>query len=484
MALPGYSDPPRWTSPLDDVPPAQDEPGPAFAGDPLGPADSGIVSAPRVDCWDCGEATPIDRDFCRHCGVWLQTNSSAAADRERPSTDPASPRLTLNEESFGPQPLAIGRRSTVSDRTLLGAGATILMAAIVGIAAVYTGLAPRDGDPLTAAPATTPAAAGASTGLALDIDEAAVRSAQDDASRALVAATVEVPLAEGLTIDEPSQTDVDALHTVDTLVDEPIPATEPTADEEPALLEPEAGVLAGDSPAEPGPLDSVDVFEPAEALPMDPAPVESVEVGRDPIDHIDLQPDPAPAGATSDQPDVAPDDDARPIDGPSAGGPDQRPSANWRNGWVCDGSLGLEDPTGQRWSVNRVSFLPRDGSERVVLSMERAGPDRGSPASVTAETFDADTLRERFPNVAPPSGGRNAIVLNLADGVRSPLSLRGYRPKGLDTLMEFSVFQSPNGSSKLVVGVAGEGCFRLRVPAWNSDNATQGVRQIQLDVKN
>ena len=463
---------------------------------PGGLIESGVVSAPRVDCWDCGTPTPIDRDFCRHCGVWLQTSPTTSAQEERPSNAFGSAPLALTAGSFGPRPLSIERRS-IGNRAVLGAGATLLMAGIVGIAAVYTAMMPHSADDLTAAQVPTPSEAAASTGKALDVDEASIGSAEDDASRALVAAAIEVPPEEAPTIDEAIEVDVDATPSVEATGAEPREAQPRTP--ESALATAVSPAVATTRPA----VDTLDSAQPAEAdtptvepsLASSPAettkpaqttrPSVIAPPSESPIDPSVPQPDSAPRDSMSEEAARAPAADrtaAATVSETRVDGNDEPPGAIWRNGWVCDGSLDVADPTGQRWSVVRVSFVPRSGFERVALTMKPAGPDKGSPASVTAETYDNATLRERFPNVAAPAGGRNAILLNLTDGVWSPLDLRGYRPRGLETLKEFSVFQSPNGSSKLVVGVAGEGCFRLRVPVWNRDGSS-GVRQIQLDVK-
>jgi hypothetical protein len=479
-----------------------------------------------VDCWDCGTPTPIDRDFCRHCGVWLQTSPTTSAQGERPSNAFGSVPLALTAESFGPRPLSIERRS-IGNRAVLGAGATLLMAGIVGIAAVYAAMAPRSADDLTAAQVPTPSEAAASTGKAPDVDEASIGSAEDDASRALVAAAIEVPPDETPTIAGAIEVDVDTTPSLEATGAEPLEAQPRTPEPAPvtavspavATTRPEGDTLdpaqpaeADTLPAEPRvtsspaetkkPADTATTAETATSTgtatpaktakpPETTKPAETTKPSgialpsESSIDPSARQPDPALRDSSSEEAARAPAavrTAAATVSETRVDGTDEPPGAIWRNGWVCDGSLDVADPTGQRWSVDRVSFVPRNGFERVVLTMERAGPDKGSPASVTAETYDNATLRERFPNVAAPAGGRNAILLNLTDGVRSPLDLRGYRPRGLETLKEFSVFQSPNGSSKLVVGVAGEGCFRLRVPVWNGDGSP-GVRQIQLDVK-
>lgn len=158
------------------------------------------------------------------------------------------------------------------------------------------------------------------------------------------------------------------------------------------------------------------------------------------------------------------------------------PSIPARRGWVCDGASRIEDGSDSRWTVSKVSFLAEKGYERIILHLDRAGLDRGDPPTVTAEVMPAAKVARRFPSLRRPGVGRSAVVLDLQDGIKATLGLRGYRPRGLATLKEFSAFGLPDGSSRLFISTASDGCFRLRIPSW-TDGARNGTAQIQLDVK-
>jgi len=151
--------------------------------------------------------------------------------------------------------------------------------------------------------------------------------------------------------------------------------------------------------------------------------------------------------------------------------------------WVCDGTVRAEDLGRQQWSVSRVSFVPGNGYERVVLHLKRLGPDGGAPASVTAEVFPTSEIREHVPGAGRPAAGQTTVSLHLVNGVRGTLGLRGYRPRGLDTLREFSAYQTTGNSSKLLISVGGEGCFRVRAPVWSDPGASPRTGQIWLDIK-
>jgi hypothetical protein len=150
---------------------------------------------------------------------------------------------------------------------------------------------------------------------------------------------------------------------------------------------------------------------------------------------------------------------------------------------VCDGAVRAEDPSGQRWSVSKVSFRPGTRYERLVLHMKRIGPDSGGPASVTAEAFPTSEIRERVPGAARPAAGQTTLSLHLADGARATLGLRGYRPKGVDMFKEFSAYPAGGRSSRLLISVAGDGCFRLRAPVWSGDGSSPDSGQVWLDVR-
>jgi hypothetical protein len=154
-----------------------------------------------------------------------------------------------------------------------------------------------------------------------------------------------------------------------------------------------------------------------------------------------------------------------------------------RSGWICDGSVRLEDPRGRVWSLGRVSFADGSGYERVVLHLDRIGPGTGAPASITAEAFANSRLRAAVPGVRRPSSGLATVSLHLADGFKGNLGLRGYRPGGLRNLKEFSVYPAGRDSSRVLVSAANADCFRLRVPAWNDRNANLRKAQILLDIK-
>jgi hypothetical protein len=178
----------------------------------------------------------------------------------------------------------------------------------------------------------------------------------------------------------------------------------------------------------------------------------------------------SPAGNRTDRP--------RAADVTARGG-----SSVTQNGWVCDGSVTLEDPRGRRWSLGRAAFRAGPGYERVVLHIDRLGPGSGAPASMTAQALPTSKVRGTIPGVRTPSSGQTTFSLHLAGPIEGNLGVRSYRPNGLRMLKEFSVYPAAGGSSRVLVSAASGECYRVRVPAWTATGPNTRTAQIYLDIK-
>jgi hypothetical protein len=154
-----------------------------------------------------------------------------------------------------------------------------------------------------------------------------------------------------------------------------------------------------------------------------------------------------------------------------------------QNGWVCEGSVTLEDPRGRRWSLGRAAFRAGPGYERVVLHIDRLGPGNGASASMTAQALPTSKLRGTIPGVRSPSSGQTTFSLHLAGPIEGNLGVRGYQPNGLRLLKRFSVYPAAGGSSRVLVSAASGECFRARVPAWTATGPNTSTAQIYLDIK-
>jgi hypothetical protein len=150
-----------------------------------------------------------------------------------------------------------------------------------------------------------------------------------------------------------------------------------------------------------------------------------------------------------------------------------------RTGWVCDDAVRVTDTRGARWSVDWVSFRAMRGFERVVLHLDRQGPGRAG-ATAFGQALATSAVQAFAPAAARPSSGRTTIGIELGGGIRSGLDLRGYRPSGLQTVRELSIYRT-GSEARVLISVASDGCFRMRVPAWQS-GASAGATTAQLIV--
>jgi hypothetical protein len=78
---------------------------------------------------------------------------------------------------------------------------------------------------------------------------------------------------------------------------------------------------------------------------------------------------------------------------------------------------------------------------------------------------------------------RRGIGVELSGGIRSGLELRGFRPKGLRTIRDLSLYRD-GSRSRLLIGLASGGCFRMKALPWQAGSAgATADRQLIIDVK-
>lgn len=375
--------------------------------------------------------------FCISCGSFIaigsRTKALAAA---QPFSGPppvpgdadvdVSLPLVAGVAPLGSYSVEAQRRATRRTRTMT-AVASVVMAMVVGGAALYLAspLSDRGGVPETAA--VVPASA-------------------------LPEPTDQTAGVSGISI-EPQ-----------TVLVEPEPAVaqpEPVvADPEPVLEEPEPVVQ------EPQPI----VAEPAQPVeplaPVEPATVMQTEQMA-PESTVEEAAVPADAAAPS-RPAVREAQDR---------------SVTTAGGWVCEGAVTIDDSRVREWSLGRVSFRVRPGFERVVLHLERAGQGSGAPASLRAAAVPTTRVRGLLPGVIKPATGKTTIGLQLDDGFAGNLALRGYTPSGLATIKEFSVYPSGRDGKDILISAVQDACFRVRVPAWSDPSNSLRRAEILIDVK-
>ena len=398
-------------------------PTPAPAKAPRRSKASAAQNGPTVECWDCGAANPPIRSVCQECGTWIKVRSAGEPPVAIGMNLRAQPAAAYSGALPGSVAVAapLGHYSTGQRQLPVFFGRRALAAtAAIFMAGLVMATAWSIG--------TSP-------------------SSQGGGQPALAAATIAeaTPLAPAA-VPEPSAV-----------------AAEATTD---SAVAPAAAATPG---AKPTPT-----VEPTREPTPKPTAKPALTVMASPT----ATPRPTATSTTKAESEVA---DAGSRSGPRTPAAERAPQRV--NGWVCDGAVRAEDVGGRSWSVSHVSFRPGNGYERVILRLKRIGRDTGAPASVTAEAFPSSKVRAHVRGAARPKAGETTLSLHLADGIRGTLGLRGYRPRGLNTLKEFSAYRTGANSSKLLISVAGNGCFRLRAPALRGAASNTGTGQVWLDIK-
>jgi len=182
---------------------------------------------------------------------------------------------------------------------------------------------------------------------------------------------------------------------------------------------------------------------------------------------------------------VAEPEPIEPVAEPEPVAADQPPiePARYDGSWVCGEEIVIEDGRVRDWSIGRVSFRIRNGFERVVLHLDRAGSGSGDAPSITADSMGSWTVEEDVAGAKRPGLGRRSVTLQLDDGFSGSLGLRGYRPSGLDIIKEFSVYPAGRDGRNVVISADTDGCYRVRAAAWNDSSASVRRAEILVDIK-
>ena len=386
-----------------------------------------VVPYRTVDCWSCDAPNTTSRMFCASCGSFIAIGSRTKA---APSALPFS----------GPPPVPGDADVDVSLPFVEG----------VSPLGSYSVEAQR-----RATRRTRTMTATVSVVMAMVVGAAALYLASPLSDRGDVpqtAAVVAPPLG-------PEPTD-------------PTTAVSGISIEPPAVVIEPGPVLAAPDPVavEPKPEP---VVEP-EPVVIEPEPV-AVEPKPAVVEPIVVEPE--PVAVVQEEPEVATE-----ALGTEATGSEQE-RAGYNGGWVCEGEIVLEDSRVRNWSVGRVSFRPRDGFDRVVFHLDRADRGSGDPANITADSIGSWKIKENVPGADRPGLGRRSVTLQLDDGFAGSLALRGYRPAGLATIKEFSVYPAGRDGRVAVISGDTDGCFRVRAPGWNDPSASVRRAEIHVDIK-
>jgi hypothetical protein len=235
------------------------------------------------------------------------------------------------------------------------------------------------------------------------------------------------------------------------------------------------GILGGPSPtATPRTaLGSASPAAPTEASTDDPA----TDAPDEPTDRPTARATRRPTDAPTDEPPGDPTD--TPTDGPppTVGGPTAAPPGTFE----CDQTAAIPDPLSEGWRVQGVNWSNTGPTDRVVVTLNRFQPLAGEATQAIVHVLPvnevADTLK-----VVSPSAGRGAVALGLWQGVRLTWTLD--RELSLPKVRWVTMGKDDNGFAWLVLGVRGDACYSIDVPAWTSEEAvdTSSI-EVLLDVQ-
>ncbi len=230
------------------------------------------------------------------------------------------------------------------------------------------------------------------------------------------------------------------------------------------------GVLGGPSPtatprialASPSPGASVD----ATAAPTgEPGPTDASTPAATDVTEPTNEPAPTATARITPRPTRPRTATAAPLETPLGGDLPTPPPAGT---YVCDaGSVAIEDPLVRGWNIARVRWGARPGFDHVYLELSPRRALDGAGARATVQVMPVSEVAERL-GFIPPRAGRTAVVLSLSEGVRATLSVD--QEVTLQKLRAVTAGKDPDGLQWVVLGVRGDACYSLQVPAWSPDD--------------
>jgi hypothetical protein len=152
--------------------------------------------------------------------------------------------------------------------------------------------------------------------------------------------------------------------------------------------------------------------------------------------------------------------------------------------FLCTASDGVTDPLDRDWTVTQLRFERSGDTERVLFDLAVRGT-----TAVNASTVRVDVGAVGDPavladfDVDPPEGGDTAIVVRFGPGIEDAAGLVHFTPDGTEAIRDVSTYRTRDGSSIAVIGVRGDGCYRLDIPAFAMPDAADDSAVIELEIR-
>jgi hypothetical protein len=85
--------------------------------------------------------------------------------------------------------------------------------------------------------------------------------------------------------------------------------------------------------------------------------------------------------------------------------------------------------------------------------------------------------------VDPPEGGDTAVIVTFGPGIRDETGLVHVAPEGMQLVRDVSTYRTSGDASMAVLGVAGDGCYRVSIPAFDEPDASVGTADVILEFR-
>jgi hypothetical protein len=148
--------------------------------------------------------------------------------------------------------------------------------------------------------------------------------------------------------------------------------------------------------------------------------------------------------------------------------------------YVCDDSTTLPDPLSAGWNIRRIDWSNKGKYDRLIVTLDQRG-DGGNGTQAIVHVLPPDEVPSTL-KVSSPQAGTKAVALGLFQDVRLTWTLD--RALTLPALKWITMEKDNNGFPWIVLGVKGDACYSLQIPAWSEDDpqpATTVLVTIDVD---
>jgi hypothetical protein len=133
-------------------------------------------------------------------------------------------------------------------------------------------------------------------------------------------------------------------------------------------------------------------------------------------------------------------------------------------GFTCEPAA-IADPNTAAWRITNLLWQPRPRFDEVQLVLELMRTDAARSARVDIQSVESAEVAALY-GIERPSTSR-AVVISFTRPITLPTTI-DVEP-ALQAIREVRVDQGADDRVHAIVGVEGDGCYRLLAPAWEAD---------------